>query len=100
MVFKLTDFTKVQASVFQVARAPGKTLVYAGSVALIIGIFVMLYVRDRRLWVWLQDDPARPGHTKVLTALSTTRRTLEADQEFERIRRALLREDAAGKATP
>jgi cytochrome c biogenesis protein len=97
MTFKLTDFTQVQASVFQVARAPGKTLVYLGSVALIIGIFVMLYVRDRRLWVWLQDDPAQPGHTRVLTALSTTRRTLEADQEFERIRSVLLRENAAAK---
>lgn len=97
MTFKLTDFKQIQASVFQVARAPGKTLVYLGSVALIIGVFVMLYVRDRRLWVWLQDDPAQPGHTKMLTALSTTRRTLEADQEFERIRRALLRQDAAGK---
>jgi cytochrome c biogenesis protein len=95
MTFRLTDFQQVQASVFQVARAPGKTLVYLGSVALIIGIFVMLYVRDRRLWVWLQDDPGQPGHTRVLTALSTTRRTMEADQEFERIRRALLREDAA-----
>ncbi len=30
MAFELKDFTQVQASVFQVARAPGKTIVYLG----------------------------------------------------------------------
>ncbi len=91
-VMQLSDFTQVQASVFQVARAPGKTLVYLGSVLLIVGIFVMLYVRERRLWIWLQADPADPSRTRVVTALSTTRRTLEADQEFEAMKRALLQE--------
>jgi cytochrome c biogenesis protein len=38
----------VQASVFQVARAPGKKLVYLGAVLLIIGVFAMLYIRERR----------------------------------------------------
>jgi cytochrome c biogenesis protein len=92
VVFQLADFKQVQASVFQVARAPGKTLVYIGSVLLIVGVFVMLYVRDRRLWVWLQADAQQPGHTRITTALSTTRRTLEADAEFERIRGSLLRD--------
>jgi cytochrome c biogenesis protein len=97
LMFQLSDFTQVQASVFQVARAPGKTLVYLGSVALIIGIFVMLYVRDRRLWVWLTPEAAgtdgsATGGTRISTALSSTRRTLEADTEFERLRQALLRE--------
>ncbi len=92
MVFMLSDFTQVQASVFQVARAPGKTLVYLGAVALIIGVFVMLYVRDRRLWVWLQDGTDVPGHTRITTALSSTRRTLDGDAEFDRLRSALLKE--------
>jgi hypothetical protein len=52
----MTDFTQVQASVFQVARAPGKKVVYLGCLLLIIGIFAMLYVRERRLWVWLTPD--------------------------------------------
>jgi cytochrome c biogenesis protein len=98
MVFQLTDFKQVQASVFQVARAPGKTLVYLGCLLLIIGVFVMLYVRDRRLWVWLQPDPAEPGNparTRITTALSTTRRTLDGDREFERLKGALLKESAA-----
>jgi cytochrome c biogenesis protein len=96
LLFQLSDFTQVQASVFQVARAPGKTLVYLGSVLLIVGVFVMLYVRDRRLWVWLQ--PASDGGTHVATALSSTRRTLDGDAEFDRIKARLLQ--PAPPATP
>jgi cytochrome c biogenesis protein len=88
MLFKMTDFKQVQASVFQVARAPGKTLVYIGSVLLIIGVFVMLYVRDRRLWVWVAAAPE--GGTRIATALSSTRRTLETDHEFEALKAKLL----------
>ncbi|MET1116758.1 MAG: cytochrome c biogenesis protein ResB, partial [Comamonas sp.] len=53
MTFMLDDFTHVQASVFQVTRGPGKNVVYLGCLFLILGIFAMLYVRDRRLWIWL-----------------------------------------------
>jgi cytochrome c biogenesis protein len=85
---QLASFEQKQASVFQVARAPGKTLVYLGSVLLIIGVFAMLYVRERRLWIWIQDDGT--GGTKLSAALSTTRKTLDADQEFENLKAALL----------
>src|SRR5204862_5729584 len=44
VLLELSDFKQVQASVFQVARAPGKTLVYLGAVLLIIGVFAMLYL--------------------------------------------------------
>jgi cytochrome c biogenesis protein len=93
LVFQLTDFTQVQASVFQVARAPGRTLVYAGCVALILGVFMMLYVRDRRLWVWLQAQG--DGSTRISTAMSSTRRTLDGDSEFDRLKAAVLKETPA-----
>ncbi len=95
MMFQLSNFTQVQASVFQVARAPGKTLVYGGAISLIVGVFMMLYVRDRRLWVWLQDVPENSGRTRISTALSSTRRTLDGDAEFDRLRAALLKENTA-----
>ena len=101
MFFQLADFKQVQASVFQVARAPGKTLVYIGCAALIIGIFVMLYVRDRRLWVWIQrldGEGADPNRSRISTALSTTRRTLDGDAEFERLKQALLSNAPLSKA--
>ena len=59
MALLLKDFTQVQASVFQVARAPGKTIVYLGCTLLIVGIFSMLYVRERRLWIWLAPPRGR-----------------------------------------
>ena len=88
VLLQLTNFTQVQASVFQLARAPGKTLVYLGAVLLIIGVFTMLYIREKRLWVWLQPDES--GGTKLQAALSTTRRTLDIDAEFVQLKAALL----------
>ena len=95
LLFTLTDFKQVQASVFQVARAPGKNLVYLGAVALIIGVFAMLYVRERRLWVWitpqtLPDGTAQAQGSHITTALSATRRTLDADAEFETLKAHIL----------
>lgn len=79
LVFMLQDFKQVQASVFQVARAPGKNVVYLGCALLIIGVFAMLYVRDRRLWIWLTP---RDGGSHASMALSTNRKTLDGDREF------------------
>ena len=96
MTFALKDFTQVQASVFQVARAPGKNIVYLGCAFLIVGIFAMLYVRERRLWVWLSPrqgmvDANDTGNTSHATmALSANRKTLDGDKEFEMLKTRLL----------
>jgi len=87
MALMLKDFTQVQASVFQVARAPGKTVVYLGCALLILGVFAMLYVRERRLWIWL--TPAGEGAQAVM-ALSSNRKTMDADREFEQLKTRLL----------
>lgn len=90
LLLELKDFEQVQASVFQVARTPGKSLVYLGCLLLIVGVFAMLYVRERRLWIWLEDAPGQSGHTRVTTALSSTRHTLDTDREFDHLKQALL----------
>jgi cytochrome c biogenesis protein len=95
VLLQLTNFDVVQASVFQVARAPGKLLVYLGAVLLIVGVFAMLYVRERRLWVWLADGDTTDT-TRVQVAMSTPRRTLDIDAEFDRLRDELLAK-AGGK---
>jgi cytochrome c biogenesis protein len=88
MAFALKDFTQVQASVFQVARAPGKWIVYTGCLFLILGVFAMLYVRERRLWVWI--SPAGEGAASAQMALSTNRKTMDGDKEFEMLKTKLL----------
>lgn len=105
MAFELKDFTQIQASVFQVARAPGKTIVYLGCAFLILGVFAMLYVRERRVWVWLaprgSSGPGTPteghsvpesaeGRSQATMALSTNRKTLDGDKEFEMLKTKLL----------
>jgi cytochrome c biogenesis protein len=87
MTFLLKDFKQVQASVFQVARAPGQSIVYLGCALLILGIFAMLYVRDRRLWVWL--SPQGEG-AQASVALSSNRKTMDVDREFDQLSARLL----------
>ena len=87
LVFELKDFTQVQASVFQVARAPGKNIVYLGCALLILGVFAMLYVRERRIWVWLAPQG---GQTHATMALSTNRKTMDGDQEFVSLAQKLI----------
>lgn len=88
-VLQLTDFTQVQASVFQVARAPGQAVVYLGCSLLILGVFAMLYVRERRLWVWLVPSAEGSGADATM-ALSTNRKTMDGDQEFVRLKASLI----------
>jgi len=111
MAFQLKDFKQVQASVFQVARAPGKTIVYLGCAFLILGVFGMLYIRERRVWVWLapQGDtlagsngdlppalnvedsmPESGAASQATMALSTNRKTMDGDKEFEMLKTKLL----------
>jgi cytochrome c biogenesis protein len=90
LVFQLKDFQQVQASVFQVARAPGRNIVYLGCALLILGIFAMLYIRERRLWVWLAPAPQGAATTAATLALSSNRKTLDGDREFERLRDLIL----------
>ncbi|MEG2050446.1 MAG: cytochrome c biogenesis protein ResB, partial [Comamonas sp.] len=92
MAFMMEDFKQVQASVFQVARAPGKNVVYLGCFFLILGVFAMLYVRDRRLWVWVA--PAGQG-SQATMALSTNRKTMDTDREFAQLAEKLIAAPAA-----
>jgi cytochrome c biogenesis protein len=89
MVLQLTDFTQVQASVFQVVRSPGKNIVYLGCFFLIVGIFAMLYIRERRLWIWLAPHE-EGGKAKATLALSSNRKTMDGDREFGQLKSRLL----------
>ncbi|WUR12770.1 cytochrome c biogenesis protein ResB [[Empedobacter] haloabium] len=83
---QLDEFTQVKASVFQVTRSPGKAVVYTGCALLVLGVFAMFYIRERRLWVWIRDDD-QGAH--ALMAMSTQRRTLDFDREFDTLKRQL-----------
>ena len=91
LALQLTDFKHVQASVFQVARAPGKNIVYLGCALLILGIFAMLYIRERRVWVWLAPlSSAGSEASQATMALSTNRKTMDGDREFDELKAKLI----------
>ncbi|MEN9670251.1 MAG: hypothetical protein RL018_528, partial [Pseudomonadota bacterium] len=89
MAFMLQDFKQVQASVFQVAKAPGKKVVYTGCAFLILGVFAMLYIRERRVWVWLTPNES-PTETQASMALSSNRKTMDGDREFAHLTERLI----------
>lgn len=81
----LNSFDEVKASVFQIARSPGKNTVYLGCLFLVIGVFSMFYIRDRRIWIWITPHE---GGSRLQAAMTSQRRNLDFNQEFERFRDA------------
>jgi cytochrome c biogenesis protein len=82
-VLQLNGFEEVRATVLQVTRSPGKPIVYLGSLLLVLGVFAMLYIRERRLFVLIKASG------EALVALSSNRKSLDVDESFRQHRDAL-----------
>jgi len=76
---ELTKFEQREASGLQLTRSPGKNLVYLGSVLLVLGIFAMIYIRERRIWLLV-----KPKSKTVLFAMSANRKNRDFEMEFDR----------------
>jgi cytochrome c biogenesis protein len=85
----LDDFNEVKASVLQVTRSPGKKVVYTGCLLLVLGIFSMFYIRERRIWVWVKPHADGAGGAHALMAMSTQRKTLDFEREFDELKTRL-----------
>lgn len=72
---QLENFEQAQASGLQITRSPGKNLVYFGSLLLVLGVFAMLYIRERRAFALVKSG-------EILFAYSTARKTVDFEQEF------------------
>ncbi|MGX8884137.1 cytochrome c biogenesis protein ResB [Methylovorus sp. SPW-M1] len=82
---QLDEFQQRQASGLQLTRSPGKNLVYGGSVLLVLGIFAMIYIRERRIWMLIKPT------NEVLFTMSANRKNRDLDMEFEQYREQLRR---------
>ena len=69
----------------QLTRSPGKNLVYTGSVLLVLGIFAMIYVRERRIWLLVKSN------NQVLFSMSSNRKNRDLDIEFAKYQQQLQR---------
>jgi len=54
-----------------------------------LGIFAMFYIRDRRMWIWIAHNAE--GKARALMAMSTPRRTLDFDKEFDNMKDQLTK---------
>lgn len=82
--FQLSNFDLKEASGLQLTRSPGQKWVYLGSCLLVLGIFAMMYIRERRVWLLF-----KPAQNTVLFAMSSNRKDLDFDKEFQQYREAL-----------
>ncbi|WP_245587000.1 cytochrome c biogenesis protein ResB [Pelistega indica] len=83
VVLQLKTFEHIQGTVLQATRSPGKYVVYLGCLFLILGVFQMFYVRERRLWLWVV--PSEHG-SEIKAAMSSQKRTMDFLKEFEKFK--------------
>lgn len=79
---QLMHYDEVKASGLQLTRSPGQYVVYLGSFLLTLGVFFMLFVRERRVWLRV-----KPGH--ALLAMSSAKHTIDFEKEFAQHAQAL-----------
>ena len=76
VLLQMDTFKQVNMSGLQMTKSPGASLVYIGSVLLVLGTVFMFYVREKRAWLLFFPD----GSTRV--AMSATRSERELTREF------------------
>ncbi|MFW5426433.1 MAG: cytochrome c biogenesis protein ResB [Methylophagaceae bacterium] len=77
---ELTDYEHVEASGLQITHSPGKPIVYSGCAFLIIGVFLLFYLPQRRFWAIVK---ANGKGTDVLLAGMSNRNPREFGLFFE-----------------
>ena len=77
VLLQLEDFKQVNMSGLQMTKSPGATLVYLGSLFLVLGVMFMFYVRDKRAWMLFPS-----GHAAVRFAMSSSRSERDLNREF------------------
>ncbi len=76
----LSDYEHVEATGLQITYAPGKAIVYFGCALLLIGIFLLFYLPQRRFWAIVK---AKGSGTDVLVAGMSNRDPREFDLFFK-----------------
>ena len=76
VLLQMDTFKQVNMSGLQMTKSPGASLVYIGSVLLVLGTVFMFYVREKRAWLLFDRDG------DVRFAMSATRSERELAREF------------------
>ncbi len=81
--FELTSYEQKEASGLQLTKSPGQFWVYLGSLSLVLGIFSMIYLHERKLWLLIK---AKGG---VILALSSNRKNIDFENDFKKLIREI-----------
>ena len=76
VLLQMDTFKQVNMSGLQMTKSPGASLVYLGSVLLVLGTIFMFYIREKRAWLLFN----RAGEIRF--AMSATRSERELAHEF------------------
>ncbi|MGR8930070.1 MAG: cytochrome c biogenesis protein ResB [Gammaproteobacteria bacterium] len=83
---ELERFKHIEATGLQITRSPGEWLVFPGCLMLVLGVFCMFYLPQRRLWLLIEPHERGSG---VLLAGSALRNRYDFDKEFALIKQQL-----------
>lgn len=86
MYFEMESFTQIEATGLQITKSPGKDIVYFGSAMLIIGVFFLFYLRQRRTWIHIQPKQKQEEGSEgveVTMASKDNKNLPETTAEFE-----------------
>ena len=79
---ELERFKHIEATGLQITRSPGSWLVFPGCLLLVLGVFCMFYLPQRRLWLLL--EPEADG-CLITLAGSAQRNRYDFDRSFEQL---------------
>ena len=88
MYFEMDSFKQIQATGLQITKSPGKDVVYFGSAALIIGVFFMFYVRQKRIWINIRKKESENDEvngTEIIVAGKDNKPLPETETEFNEL---------------
>jgi len=84
MYIEMDSFKQIQATGLQITKSPGKDVVYFGSAMLIIGVFFMFYVRQKRIWINIKpNESADDAETDIIVAGKDNKPLPETETEFK-----------------
>lgn len=76
VLLQLQHFKQVNMSGLQMTKSPGASLVYLGSLFLVLGVMFMFYVREKRAWARFDADGS------LRFAMSSNRHERDLSREF------------------
>ncbi|UOO83170.1 cytochrome c biogenesis protein ResB [Uruburuella testudinis] len=75
VLLQLEGYKEVRSSGLQMTKSPGASLVYVGSLLLVLGTVFMFYIREKRAWLLFDDGEIR-------FAMSSSRNERDLQKEF------------------